>query len=123
MRSLLCCLTSASVLLHLVLGCCAHHLHAEESHGEHSAAACQHEEHEHEAPANRHSPECGESECVFAAAVKEIQPVSAPAIILWLPVEASDLPAERLSYQRQLSRHDPPPLPLRVHLLLGVLLN
>jgi hypothetical protein len=125
MRPLLCCLTSTSVLLHLVVGCCAHHLHAEESHcHRQSVAACEHGDHEEdEAPTNRHSQECGESECVFASAVKDIQPVFSPAMTFWLPIQAFAWPTDRLLSQRQLSRHDPPPLPLPMHLLLGVLLN
>ena len=83
MRSLTTLITTAALLLHMTLGCCAHHAHAAEGSGcshQHGlnapAVADLHEQHEHDhddsdnSHENPSAPPCDELQCSFLASGK-----------------------------------------------------
>lgn len=130
MRTLISLITAAAFLLHLSLGCCAHHAHATESNEDtaHSLAAhtCPHHKHPHDGqsvPAhsgdNSETPRdtCTDGGCVFLAVVKIT--LATEVAVSWTPAfafehigelaSASCVSLETLAKTR-------PPLPVRLHL-------
>jgi hypothetical protein len=132
MRSLIAAITAAALLLHVSLGCCAHHAHAEEATGRAVPAAKAKCCHDHDHDGHNHADEpsdttptkcCHESECSFDVGAKVVAPQSdwvAPVAVL---AGATPL-ALPVSLLHQAVRHPATfsALPLRAHLLLQVFL-
>jgi hypothetical protein len=132
MRSLIAAITAAALLLHISLGCCAHHAHAEEATGRAAPAAKAKCCHDHDHDGHDHADEsgdttptkcCHESECSFDVGTKVVAPQSdwvAPVAVLPGATQVA-LPTSHL----ELAARSPAPfsaLPLRAHLLLQVFL-
>lgn len=140
MRSVISSLTAVSVLLHVVLGCCAHHGHAHErpateptktacaQHGcssdAHAQGTLPADSKENEPPADQHQDDCEQADCAFTATVEKAETLAKASPGAWLlpHVAIAEPSCQRWSGQC-VSRHDPPEGPVRAHLLYGVLLN
>jgi hypothetical protein len=122
MRSCVSLITAASLLLHVWLGCCAHHGHAED--GPKSHAGC------HEAAMAGDSPgseapdhDCDEPDCSFLALAKQTL-TKAPFTTAALPaLDADQAASSRLLCQAQLDASRVLPRPVRPHLLYQVFRN
>jgi hypothetical protein len=132
MRQLVSITSLTAFLLHVLLGCCAHHTHAERP-GDGALPsvavghrACQHSHASHPAPKEApHAPgeRCQEGDCVFAACSKvELAKDSLLAATAFDVLRhAADLLPAPAARPRSDSHAAWKP-PLRSHLLLGVLL-
>ena len=130
MRKLISLITAAAFLLHLGLGCCAHHAHAAEGSdcaGHALATAdCQHHEHDHDGqpvsanPGDSSDPPrdtCDDAQCVFLTAVKTT--LAKEVAVPWMFAVVSELTGKVIPVS--LASLDslaetPPPLPVRLHL-------
>jgi hypothetical protein len=102
MRAFVSILTAVAFLLHMWLGCCAHHAHAEETTCDRHEAADQHADYAHDHPGHetpcQQLPEegdspcptepCSEGECVFLKVGK--LEFDGPAAVAHLPAPVSD---------------------------------
>ena len=144
MRSIVSLITAAAVALHLVLGCCAHHSHAEGGCASHSHAprtaiaqghshGCPHH-HYHtvpvadsdETPADSEpSPgECNEGECAFLLAGKTtVLPDSGLIVPFLAPIDVTSATIELSRSRTCDDGGDPFYLAVRPHLLHQVFLN
>lgn len=136
MRSVIASLTAVSVLLHVLLGCCAHHGHAQDRP---AASACSHHgcssdahakgaplagSSENAPPSDEREEDCEQAECAFSATIEKADTLAKATSGEWLlPAAALDGLARQLRGGYCVSRHDPPERPVRAHLLYGVLLN
>jgi hypothetical protein len=140
MRSVISTLTAVSVLLHVVLGCCAHHGHAEETAAQQPApAACVHhgcssqthakptppaDSRENAPPSDEREDDCEQGDCAFSATVEKAETLAKASPGAWLLPDAALAGLSRqLGGGQCVNRHDPPERPVRAHLLYGVLLN
>jgi hypothetical protein len=137
MRRIVSLITASALLLHVWLGCCAHHVHADQSppnaldpHG-HAAGAHDHS-HGHAHPAadsesSQHradpSDDCQEGDCAFLVAGKTV--VIFDVLVAPLPEFASDARIESAASSSVQAIDDPDDrqrLPVRLHLLHQLLL-
>ena len=122
MRSVVSLLSAAAILLHLVLGCCAHHAHATENGdcANHSLAkqTCSHHHHQDSQPENtdsgkpHNSPhnDCHEGGCVFLNTTKGA--LEQDIQVVWLPAVISEMTVNLetpLLTKRQAHAIPPPP--------------
>jgi hypothetical protein len=136
MGRLIAILISANVLAHALLGCCSHTVHVAACH-ERASATSYHSKHEathshhhgHEgAPPCDHAPgedhDCRHSQCQWLASTVGIDLEFASPFHALLIV--SDDTTHQLAAVATLSvtalAESPPPLPVRSHLALGILL-
>lgn len=137
MRSIVSLITASALLLHMWLGCCAHHAHAAEErpcalHSGSEAAVGHDHCHGHEHPAPRsdspHHPggpsdDCHESHCTFLVAGKTI--VVLDSLISPLPelaIDAHVAQAASSSIHSICETDDHLRPPVRLHLYYQVLL-
>jgi hypothetical protein len=120
------------VLLHLLVGCCAHHGHAAEATESHRLISAGHCPHGHacpgrssEAPAAPAEDEgCDESDCVFGLALKDVEVLPAAELVFFqTPILAQGVHHIVASSRQAPNCHDPPASGLPTHLLFQVMLN
>ena len=139
-------LALSMVLYHLMVGCCCHHAHADESgphHDELAASCCSHHGHGHSGHGHSgHGPQsegepsdpadgsdrehggCDDTRCVFVVpnaggAIRLVGPVNPLALLGFAPQPTAAV------FATSFSRETPQPavaLPLRLHLLNQILL-
>lgn len=138
MKSVVCSLTAIAVALHLILGCCCHHVHAYEA-PKASAEVIHHCQHHHHCsdtapesdepgnntPINDDSPDsCDESQCVFGLLSKTIDVPLTVDFLAALPPVANDALSLVVSTTRRVDRNcEHATQALRAHLVYQVLLN
>jgi len=90
MRALISSLTMVSVLLHVLLGCHAHHAHAADAAGheasEHESAHCSESQ---EPPSDSDSQPCDENQCDFGVSKFSSLEFEDVAAIFWMVVPAA----------------------------------
>jgi hypothetical protein len=137
MSRLIATLISANVLAHALLGCCSHTVHfaachdpaaATSDHGKHEAAHSHHH-HAHEgAPPCDHAPgedhDCRHSQCQWLASTVGIDlEFTSPFHGVSVVGDDSSIQLAAIVTQRLTPlTESPPPLPVRSHLALGILL-
>jgi hypothetical protein len=134
MRSIVTLATAAAVVLHALLGCCAHHAHAvEASEDQPTSRICSHAHHDHEhGPVSEQpgptdsDPEtpCGDAECAFLLAGKLV--VDGADCYATLPVGfigPASANTSTLAATIAVDSGGPVPTPVRLHLLHQILLN
>ena len=137
MSRLIATLISANVLAHALLGCCSHTVHfaachepaaATSDHSKHQASHSHHHHGHDGAPPCDHAPgedhDCRHSQCQWLASTVGIDLEFASPFHAILTV--SDDTSHQLAAVATLSvtalAESPPPLPVRSHLALGILL-
>ena len=129
MRTIVSAITGVAFLLHLWLGCCAHHAHADEGPAGHEALPAHGDHHDGEHDCPQHAPaapgnDCDEPDCVFVTTAPTAVSQDLLAWPAWDAAVVADAGQHAPLLSQARSGFDLVfALPLRVHLLHQVFLN
>ena len=128
MHSLFSLITAASLILHLGLGCCAHHVHSHDNRSQTAATTHSHghvpDEHSQTSDQSEpHKKDCQEPSCVYLSGAKVVLTHDiAPLTTAVVPTATDSLLCERCSQRSHIEVESGHRVPMRLHLYYQILL-